>query len=314
MTSRRSLGRVLVTGSQGFVGRILLREFRAAGLDVVGLGRRPGAELLADLEDAESVAEAVARARPNSIVHLAGRTYLPEVAADPRAAWRVNVGGTARLLEAVAATAASARVLLVSSCTVYGDPDPALLPLDEEAPTRPNHPYGVQKLEAEALAAAFRERGLEILVVRAFNHIGPGQDPRISVQHFARGLARVRLGLAPPILRTGNLEPRRDFLDVRDVVEAYRLLLEAPQPLLLFNVASGTSVAMGEILARLAAILSVEVEVAPDPARIRVDEAPDLRGDASLLREYTGWRPRIPLDRTLADIAQHALGEAARGT
>ena len=306
--------RILVTGASGFVGGHLLRHLAGEGRLVSGLSRRGDAGrgiLPVDIRDREALVAACRAFEPDAIVHLAARTYLPDVLADPEAACDVNVLGTLAVLEAAAATVPDARVLLVSTCVVYGDPAIDELPLRETSPRRAVHPYGVQKLTAELIGGRFRARGLDVVTVRPFNHVGPGMDQRISLAHFARQIAAAEAGRGEALLRVGNLEARRDFLDVRDVVSAYALLLDHEDPPCVLNVASGTSTGIGEALDRLVARSRVPVAVERDPARYRPLDVTEIFGDATLLRTTTGWRPTRSFDQTLDDILEYARQELA---
>ena len=299
--------RVLVTGATGFVGRHLLDALRAAGHEPVAAGGPHDAEPLAlDLLDAPSVQRAVDAAAPDAIVHLAGQTFVPQSVADPLATLAVNATGTAFVLEAARAyrdrVRASLRVLIVSSAEVYGVQRPERMPLDEGAVPRPGNAYAASKLAAEAFALAWqRSYGLDCVVARAFNHIGPGQDDRFVVASFARQLADIAAG-APPVMHVGNLEAERDFLDVRDVVAAYVLLLANGRAGEVYNICSGRPVAIREVLRQLITIARVPVEVRDDPERMRSSDLPILSGDATKLRAETGWEPRYSLATSLRDI------------
>lgn len=295
---------VLITGARGFAGRHLLAALQARGVTVVR-GPEPGRDV--DVTDPASIATTLQGTRPEAIVHLAARTYLPAVLADPRASFAVNVGGTLHVLEAAARETPGARVLVVSSSTVYGSPVQEAL-LTESSCTDPKHPYALQKLFAEALAERAGAQGQRVLVVRPFNHVGAGMQPEISLAHFARQIAQIERGLAPPTLLAGNLAAVRDFLHVEDVVDAYIRLLEYDGPERCFNVASGQGHSISELLQRFLRMTETAIEVGLDPARLRNDDPPFLVGDASRLAAATGWKAAHPLDAALADI----LAEARR--
>lgn len=301
---------VLITGAGGFAGRHLVPVLRARGFRVAGTGHRPGDGIEAlDVTDARAVDACVARCRPAAVVHLAAVGYLPDVERDPAGSFAVNVLGTQKLLRAVARSAPAARVLVVSSCTVYGAPAPGDLPLREDAPLRAVHPYGVQKIGLELVAReSARDDGLDVVVARPFNHIGPGQDRRISLTHFATQIADAERGRSPPVLRTGNLAARRDLLDVGDVVRAYALLLEHPDPPRTVNVASGRSLGIGEALDILLGLSTLRFTIENDPSRMRKLDVADLYGSSELLRRATGWVPEIPLESTLARILESVRG------
>ena len=305
--------RVLVTGATGFVGRWLTRELEAAGHEVVGA---PSSNLL-NITDAARVREFVHVTRPEAIAHLGGVSFGPDARRDPDTAFQVNVLGTVAVLDAARRMHGPApSVLIAGSSEVYGRPEPGDLPLTESAATFPVGPYGLSKLAQEAVAVgAGCVSDLPVVVTRSFNHTGPGQRPDFVVPALARRVVAVERGLEP-VLRTGNVDVRRDFTDVRDVVIAYRLLLEASvggrlgsRPVVV-NVASGRSVAIRAIVEQLCAIAGCEPRIAVDESLVRADDPPEIRGDASLLGRLTGWEPKIALNQTLADVLREATSSA----
>jgi GDP-4-dehydro-6-deoxy-D-mannose reductase len=307
--------RVLVTGANGFAGRHLVARLSERGHVVVTAGRplEGAADYALDLADLDNLRSVVAGAQPDAIVHLAAQAFVPAANADALGTYDVNALGTARLLEAVRAHAPAARVVVAGSADVYGVQPAAAFPLSETAAPNPANPYAASKVAAEAFAvAAARTYGLDIVVTRAFNHIGPGQDPRFVVASFARQLAAIAAG-GEPHLWVGNLEAQRDFLDVRDVVSAYALLAERAggERGAIFNIARGEALAIKEILRRLITIAHVPVEVREDPARMRPADVPLVLGDPAKLREATGWAPQIPLERSLRDIYADARERVA---
>jgi len=279
---------------------------RAGHEPIAAGGPHEGAPFVAlDVLDAEAVRRVVEAAGPEAIVHLAGQAFVPQSVADPLGTLAVNATGTAHVLEAARAQAARSsppRVVVVSSAEVYGVQGPERMPLDEQAVLRPPSPYAASKLAAETYALTWtRAYRLDVVVARPFNHLGPGQDPRFVVASFARQLAEIAAG-APALLRVGNLEAQRDFLDVRDVADAYVALLANGRAGEVYNICSGRSVAIREVLRQLIAIARVPVEVRDDPERMRASEVPVLVGDASKLRAQTGWAPHYTLAASLRDV------------
>lgn len=308
---------VLVTGADGFVGRWVLRALLAAGHEVVG-AVRPGvprddglaeAERRAvrwiplELGDLASVRQAAGCAC-HAVIHLAAVASGGDALADPGAAWAVNAAGTARLLGELGRRRplgqADPLVLVVSTAEVYGAG--ATRPIVETDAVAPRSPYAASKRGAELAALETRERtGLRVVVSRAFPHTGPGQDERFVAPAFARRLRGARLARAR-VVKVGNLEPTRDFLDVRDVAAAYVAMIKRGAAGEVYNVASGTGVTLRELFDRLAAIVGVDAIPEPDPEFMRPADIPYLVGDASKLRAATGWIPTYPLEQTLRDL------------
>jgi GDP-4-dehydro-6-deoxy-D-mannose reductase len=306
--------RALVTGGTGFVGRYLCAELRGRGTTVVAAGRahEVGADLALDLADLASVQEAIDEARPDVVFHLAAQAFVPQATRDPLDTYETNVLGTARVVEAVRRRAPDARprLLFVSSGEVYGAPEPGDLPLTELAPTRPATAYAASKLAAEAIVlASVRSFGVDAVVTRAFNHIGPGQSERFVVAAFARRLAAIAAG-AEPLFPVGNLTPARDFLDVRDVVRAYADLAERGATGEIYNVCSGVATPIQDVLRHLVLYARVPVEIREDPALVRPVDVPFVCGSAAKLRAATGWTPAYPLARSLRDVYDAARAPA----
>lgn len=295
--------KILVTGATGFAGRWLMRELADAGHDAIGA---PGSSAL-DITDLGAVASLVSAARPEGIVHLAGIAFGPDARGDPDRAIAVNQGGTAAVLAAGRALAKRPTVLVVSSSDVYGRPRPSDLPLRESAVLAADQPYGRSKLAAEATATAHAGDGLPIIIARPFNHTGPGQRLDFVVPALAARILDGRRRGARSIL-AGNVDVARDFSDVRDVVRAYRLLIEqagAPRSWTspsIYNIATGRSLSIRDIIGRLCDLAGVVMDVESDPELVRRDDPPDIRGDTSRLRAATGWTPQIPFDETLRSV------------
>ena len=295
--------RVFVTGATGFVGGWLQRELAAAGHEVIAA---PGPEAL-DIADRPGIRRAVRDARPDVVVHLAAMAFAPDATADAAEAIRVNVGGTLAVVEACRMETPRPALLVVGSSDVY-EPPTMDAPLTETSSLGPRGVYGLTKLAAEALAlSSAGDPGIEVAIARSFNHTGPGQRPVFAVPAFAGRILEAR-AMGVHEIHAGNVDVARDIGDVRDVVHAYRLLVEALVEgrvrggRRVFNVASGRAVTMRAVIDRLAALADWPVTIVRDPELVRADDPPVILGDFSALHALTGWEPRIDLERTLADL------------
>ncbi|WP_447643557.1 NAD-dependent epimerase/dehydratase family protein [Nocardioides zeae] len=299
------VGPVVVTGVNGFVGHHLVRALRDSGRQVIGVGRdaEPGADLVPLLEEYRSVdltTEPLDVLDVSGVVHLAGLSAVGPSFDDPQSYLTTNTSIVTNVCEPLMATRCAARVVVVSSGAVYDSSQ--ALPISESGVTTPTSPYAVSKLAVEQQAAYYARRGLPAVVVRPFNHIGPGQSPGFLVPDLIRGLrAALTTGEAPSF---GDLTSQRDYTDVRDVVAAYVALLAADRvtPGSVFNVCSGQPVAGTEILHRLARIAGLQIDdVGVDEARLRPSEPSVIAGSHERLTAATGWRPRRTLQSSLED-------------
>ena len=303
--------RVLVTGATGFVGQHLVRYLVARGHAVYGtylatgsIENVAGVELLrCDVRDASRLRTIVNQSRPQRIYHLAGLSSVTQSFGGCRAVFETNFWGTFNLLEAVRQAVPEARVLVVSSGQCYGQVKPAELPLTESHPFSPQSPYALSKAAADMLADHDYQRfGLHIIRARPFNHTGPGQAPQFVCSDLARQIASTELRLSRPILHVGDLTVRRDFSDVRDIVRAYELLLEKGEPGEAYNVASGRTTSVKQMVRLLASFCSRPIRISVQRHRLRPGEVRTLYGSNRKLRRATGWRPEYGLETTLRDL------------
>ena len=293
--------RAFITGAAGFVGPHLRAHLEAAGDSVMATDTDTGPDLL----NHDGWRDLISTAAPEVIYHLAGWSDVGASWQSPLEAFRVNAEGTMAVLEA-ARLAGVDRVVVVSSADVYGIASPASLPLTEDAPVQPRSPYGASKEAAEAVARQYhRGWGLDVIVVRPFNHIGPGQSPRFVAPAIAAKIAAAEAAGGGEVTH-GDLSPERDFTDVRDVVTAYRLIAERGRAGATYNVCSGRAVAMSTILDHFVDMSTVPVTTKPDPALIRPVDLPVLRGSHAALTADTGWEPSIDLSDTLAVVLNDA--------
>jgi GDP-4-dehydro-6-deoxy-D-mannose reductase len=288
--------RVLVTGSRGFVGPWLMAHLEACGDEVLALPEDT------DIREEEGLRTALAAAEPEAVCHLAAQSSVKHSWEDPVGTTVVNTVGTLNLCTAARALERPPRILLVSSSEVYGSVGPRDQPINEDQPFAPVTPYAASKASAEMMALqAWLGGGLDVVRARAFNHTGPGQRPGFVVPDLASQVAQAARGELDRIA-TGNLEVSRDITDVRDVVRAYRLLLEHGRAGAAYNVCRGEAVVISELLRTLMKIAGTDVPVWVDPARARPADVPIQVGDSSRIRALTGWRPEVPLEKTLADV------------
>jgi GDP-4-dehydro-6-deoxy-D-mannose reductase len=297
--------KALVTGATGFVGRHLRAHLEAEGDDVAG------ADLNGfDVTDAEAVRNVVRATSPEAVYHLAASSHVGDSWDAPQRVFRTNAEGTLNVLRA-AIEFGVARVLVVGSADEYGTVGEGDLPLAEDQPLRPITPYGASKAAAGLLALqAHLGDGLATVRTRSFNHTGPGQSDRFLVPALARRIAEAEMR-DEAVVSVGSLDAVRDFTDVRDVVRAYRLLVERGEPGGVYNVCSGVGRAVGDVVDALVALARTELRAEVDPALVRPVEVPALVGDPSRLASATDWSPEIPFERTLADVLEGARAALA---
>lgn len=288
--------RALVTGGRGFAGRWLVSHLRDEGDEVLATGED------VNVTDPAAVRALFESYAPEAVYHLAGWAHVGSSWQDPAATFLVNAQGTVHVLDAARRQSVAPRVLVVSSAEVYGSVPVEQLPLGEASPVQPVSPYAASKLAAEVAARqAWAGFGLPVVVVRPFNHIGPGQSPTFVVSALARRIVEAERSHTD-LVEMGNPTPRRDLTDVRDVVRAYRLVLCRGQPGETYNVCSGRDLVIGDLARRLIELSGLSLELATGTVELRPSDVAVLRGDPTRLVEATGWQPRIPLDQTLTDV------------
>ncbi len=320
--------RVLITGGAGFVAGHLVEHLTAHHpecalwlLDLPGrfdpprLGAPPTVSVLeGDLTEPAAAERAVAESRPDVVLHLAATTSVAGSWADPAAVLRINALSQVNLLEAIAGGAPDARVVIASSAEVYGRVDPDRQPIREDEPLAPISPYGVSKATQDLIGFQYHAaRGLDVVRLRLFNHTGPRQPSRFVCSGLARQIAEIEIALRSPRIEAGDLDVERDFTDVRDVVRAWWMAAAAGEPGAVYNVCSGSAVTIRRVLDLLLAHSGATVVIQPDPGRSRPADIRALAGRPDRLTDATGWRPEIPLGRTLADLLNWWRTELATG-
>lgn len=311
--------RVFITGITGPVGSALveylvtlpdveLHAFKRWRSDVRPIRHVLGQLTLheGDIEDPFSIGAVLKRVQPDRIYHLAAQSY-PSVSWDaPITTMRTNVEGTINLLEGVRRYCPTARVHLAGSSAEYGWIKPDEVPIAEDHPLRPVSPYGVSKVALELTGLQYHASyDLNVLVTRSFNHVGPHQGDRCSIQTFCQQMVAIELGEREPVIDVGNLEPRRDFTHTADAARALWLLLEHGTPGEVYNLCSGRAMMIGDIVDIVRKQGRAEATVRIDPQRLRPVDEPILQGDNSKLRAATGWEPQIGMERIVAELLDY---------
>ena len=311
--------RVLITGITGFVGSHMADFALAYGADVFGAsrGRRNTdnvdhlgsriALIEADLCDAPSARALVLSARPDRVFHLAAQSFVGDSWQAPAETLSTNIIGQANLLEAIRELPLPPRVLVVGSSDEYGLAQEGELPIRESNPFRPLSPYAVSKVAQDMMGYQYyKSYGLPIVRARAFSHEGPRRGAAFVTSSFAKQIAEIEVGVAPPVLRVGDLKSRRDFSDVRDIVRGYWLLLERGDPGEVYNLCSGRSWAIQQVLDfLLAQSTAKDIAVEIDPMRLRPSDVVTFEGDPSKVAAAVGWRTEIPFERTLTELLDY---------
>jgi len=294
--------KALVTGAAGFVGRHLVEHLLSEGDEVVSTDRSSGGP---DVLDQDGLEELLGHHLPDVVFHLAGQADVARSWTEPATTIRVNAEGTHHLLAAARRTEVG-RVVTVTSADVYGVVTADELPVNEAAPFRPASPYAASKAMADLIAQqAYVGYGQDVVRARSFNHFGPGQGEAGVCSALALRIARCEVR-GEDSIQVGNLDARRDFTDVRDVVRAYRLLAVSGRPETAYNVCSGRAISIRSILEVLLSLADRPVTPVDAPGLYRPVDLPELRGDASLIRRDTGWEPLLDIQSTLTEVLDDA--------
>lgn len=301
--------RWMVTGAEGFVGGFIPPALAASGLPFLYLPQQ-----IRELRDPEEVCRVCAEAAPDFVIHLAAQSFVQEAFKDPRSTLDINLTGTLNLLQALKDSGFSGRLLFVSSGDVYGLTAPEALPVREERALKPRNPYAVSKVAAEALCYQWSQtEGMDIVIARPFNHIGPRQSAHFAISDFARQVVEIKLGRRAPEIHVGDIDTTRDFTDVRDVVRAYLALLEKGERGGIYNICSGTERSIRAMLRRLLELAGVDADICQDAARMRPAEQRRMVGSPERLQTATGWQAQIALDDSLNDILTYWEQELQHG-
>ncbi|HLF27851.1 MAG TPA: GDP-mannose 4,6-dehydratase [Anaerolineae bacterium] len=305
--------RALITGVAGFVGGHLVEHLAATtDWEVWGNVRDPGdmqfvvpgvRAVVADLRDPRSALDLIDQSQPDFVFHLAAQAFVPQSWVDPWDTYETNLRAQLNLFEALLRRNRMARVLVIGSNEEYGLVQPDQLPLREDSPLRPDSPYGVSKIAQDFIGLQYAlSRRLPVVRVRPFNHIGPRQSEKFAAAAFAKQIALIEAGQAPPVVKVGNLSAQRDFSDVRDIVRAYRLAVEQAEVSEVYNIGSGAPRSVQQLLDVLLSFSTKSIRVEVDPERMRPSDTPISYCDAGKFSARTGWRPLIPFEQTLRDV------------
>jgi GDP-4-dehydro-6-deoxy-D-mannose reductase len=311
--------KVLITGITGFVGSHLADHLLERGdCEIYGLYRwRSRRENVAhhsdrvrliegDISDAAAMRRALEIAQPDWIFHLAAQSFVPASWAGPGATLYANIQGQTNLFEAIRQLGLSPRIQIACSSEEYGLVHPDELPITEENPLRPLSPYAVSKVTQDLMGYQYHQSyGFDVVRTRGFNHTGPRRGHVFVCSNFAYQIAGIELGLQEAVIRVGNLEARRDFTDVRDMVRGYVAALEKGKPGEVYNICQGRDYSIQEVLDLLLGMGSLEVRFETDPERMRPSDVPVLLGSAAKFERDTGWKPEIPFERTLSDLLEY---------
>lgn len=310
--------KAFITGIAGFVGSHLAELLLSKGYEVHGLCRpRSKTDHIesiysklhlsdADLMDSHSLYDSISRIKPDYIFHLAAQSFVPTSWKSPSVTLEVNVVGSANLFEAVRQAGINPAIQIACSSEEYGLVHKDEVPITENNPLRPLSPYAVSKVAMDYLGYQYHESyGMNIIRTRGFNHTGPRRGATFAESSFARQIAMIEKGKQEPVIYVGNLDAERDYTDVRDMVAAYLLSVEKCEPGEVYNICTGESIVIGDMLDLLLSFSKVKVEIKEDPERMRPSDVPILTGDNSKFVAKTGWKPTIPFKQTMEDLLNY---------
>jgi len=317
--------KILITGAGGFVGQYLierlLEDFPAAKIFAAtqqltleaDYGSRVS-RLRFDITDAKATEQVLSEIQPSHVIHMAAISHVPTAIANPELAWKVNVFGTLYLLETIKRLNLNTVFINIGSSEVYGESFKYQQMVSENTLLAPLNPYAASKAAADLLVGQYAQTGIKVIRLRPFNHIGPGQREDFVVPALAKQIARIEAGLQPKVIKVGNLEAARDFLDVRDVVQAYSKLLKLSDKIVtgsIINICSGQARKISEVLQALLSLSSIKIELEADPSRMRPADIPQACGNNKLAQELLEWRPSIGWQESLQAILDYQRKQVA---
>lgn len=307
-TEHRRVGKLLLTGANGFVGQHVLAAAARGEFDADVIQTPPAGW---DIRDPASVSQCIGTCAPDTVLHLAAQSFVPRSFEDPRETFDINVFGTLNLLEALKSGGFRGRLLYVSSGDVYGRVPDDALPVDERRQAEPRNPYAASKIAAEQLCLAWhRAEGLDVVIARPFNHVGPGQGRKFVLPALASQAVAIAEKRQPATIEAGYIDVTRDFTDVRDIVGAYAAMLARGHAGATYVVASGIERSIRAILSEMCRLTGIDPEIRIDSNKLRPAEQRRMVASSALLNSHTGWQPRVPFETTLQSIIQDASRES----
>ncbi|WP_426454394.1 GDP-mannose 4,6-dehydratase [Paenibacillus sp. S-38] len=310
--------KALITGITGFVGSHMAEYLLKNNIEVYGTIRHRSrmnhiSHLVDDLNlvecelrDPFSVESVIGHVKPDLIFHLAAQSFVPTSWNSPMDTIHNNVAGQLNIFEAVRRLGLDSKIQIACSSEEYGHVEPYEVPIKETNPLRPLSPYAISKVTQDYLGYQYyKSYGLHVVRTRTFNHTGPRRGENFVTSNFSKQIAEIEKGIKPPVIHVGNLQAKRDFTDVRDIVRGYWLALEKGDPGDDYNIASNTCWTIEEMLNLLLSYSKVEVQVQEDPARLRPSDVEILLGDYSKFHQKTGWKPEIPFEQTMLDLLNY---------
>ena len=310
--------KVLITGIAGFAGSHLAELLLSKGFEVHGM-RRPRTKMDhiesianrlhltdADLLDSHSLYSTISRIKPDYIFHLAAQSFVPTSWVSPSVTLEVNIVGSANLFEAVRQANIDPVIQIACSSEEYGMVHDNEVPIKETNPLRPLSPYAVSKVAMDYLGYQYHQSyGVRVVRTRGFNHTGPRRGDTFAESNFAKQIALIEKGKQEPVVHVGNLDAKRDYTDVRDMVKGYLLAVEKCDPGDVYNICTGSTVKIADVLKLLLSYSKIKVEIKEDPDRMRPSDVPILLGDNSKFVAKTGWKPEIVFEKTMEDLLNY---------
>lgn len=307
--------KALITGVNGFVGRYLAEYLLTQDVEVIGTYRNQIHDedkvekteyYKLDVLNQEELGEIIVKTEPDYIFNLAAQSSAAISWKNPQKTMEVNINGTINLLQSIRGIGLSPRILLVGSSEEYGFIKPEDIPVNEQQDIKPGNPYAVSKIAQTLIGEVYsRAYNMEIIMVRAFNHIGPRQSATFVASDFAKRIAQMEKGILEPVLLVGNLEAKRDFTDVRDIVRAYYMLMSQGEKGEIYNIGSGNQYEIQYILDSLLELTNIDIEIKRDPNRMRPSDVTIVQCDNTKLKRITSWKPEYTIKETLLDIINY---------